>query len=155
MQTIVANDPPPPPLSAEDAAAVQNTDSILFLFAQPGVIIAQGTNTTASGPARLRTYQVEEVTLSAPATVQINDTVVTTEKFWRVILIGDHLPIMNATPSIWLDDTQLGYGKFTDGGGGIGVLVFNRAMLKEGATITLDYGGRVNLPEKLHFDIAP
>lgn len=138
-----------------------------LLYSQPGTTIAEGTNTTLIGPGKLKTYRVEEVTLPIsitrsalvfrPANNEAQEQVITVNKIWRFTIISEGSSYEGDSHfSVWLDDAIVGTG--LDIRGAITVIVYDRALLREGTTIGLGIESAkpvYYLPEKFQFKRTP
>jgi hypothetical protein len=126
----------------------------LELLRQSGVLVAEGTNTIATGLLRLKTYRVEEITPRKPIRAEVDGKATQIDKAWRLTITGGPFRVRDAAPIIWIDDRAAGYGLESPDRKGLSVIVFDRARLRKGASISLSYGendpSRTLLPEKLN-----
>jgi hypothetical protein len=112
----------------------------------------------------LRGYRVEETTLPTALTCSVRvprGEVMVTEtrtfdKFWRVVISGERLYYPTALPwYIWFDDTLVGT---SNAGKELIALVYDKTLLKEGATVGVSYGfptPDATFSQKLHLTPAP
>lgn len=112
----------------------------------PGKTLSEGSNKTPLDPLQILTYKLEEVALPEPVTAEVRGK----EKEFHSVL---RLTIMSALSLdahlIWIDDASLpvvwGVGE-----NGVGALIYDRSILKDGASISLSRGGEVyELQEQL------
>lgn len=137
---------PDPNPQAREAEAI----AYRSLFTRPGTLIAEGTNTVPTGTLNLLTYRVEEVTLPGPTTFTrwtVGHTV-TVDKAWRVTITGGPFPVDDSTIYHLLINHRM-VARGTNRTLEMMFLVFDRALLQEGATLGVSPGG--TLPERLHF----
>ncbi|HYL99073.1 MAG TPA: hypothetical protein VEZ90_08980 [Blastocatellia bacterium] len=129
----------------------------LELLRQPGVLLAEGKNTIATGALRLRTYRIEEVTLRNAVRAEVDGKATELDKAWRLTVTGGPFRIGDAAAIIWIDNNKVGCGLESPDRKSVSVIVFDRALLGKGASISLSYGendpNRTVLPERL--DISP
>jgi hypothetical protein len=137
---------------------------------QPGTEIAVGSNAQPTQRYGLRSYQVEVVVLPAPVTclVQVRSSAATSsgfpmeeqtrtfDRFWRLRVTGDRVdfPITEGW-YIWLDTQVVGY---SPSGSELVSFIYDRALLKEGATVGVSYGlasPLETLTQPLHLTPAP
>ena len=157
-------DTPNPTQVARDEMGRYLSDAF---YGQAGTAIARGTNTTPVSadtlPISITTYIVEEVTLPSavtwevlvpnPAEHNLQLQIRTFDRFWRIKVLGPG-PFWtgNNIWMIWIDDNPV--GNAVEARDRVMTVIFDRALLREGARIGVDYGsGPSYLPETLH--IAP
>lgn len=135
-------------------------------YSQAGTAIARGPNTTPVSadtlPISITTYIVEEVTLPSAVTWEVlvpNPTehslqvqTRTFDKFWRISVLGPGpFRIGNNFWRIWIDDNPV--GNAVEAGDRVMTVIFDRALLREGARIGVGYGGNPSyLPNTLHLN---
>jgi hypothetical protein len=112
----------------------------------PGRMVAQGRNVTPVGNERLLTYRLEEVDLQNPLDLEFRGTRHHLEKVLRLTITSESI---GGGHTIWIDDAALpqvfGLGKHA-----IGVFIYDRSILRDGAEISV-FDGKctVTLPERL------
>lgn len=133
-------------------AIMRNNDALRNL---PGVVIAQGTNTTPVGNTNMRSYVVEQITLSSPTQIfGPTGEIITISVAWRFAITGK-VPYVGAQSYyIVLNGYSVPCQELPDRCVG---LVTDASWLQENATIALAYGYQpvVTLPERLHFITPP
>jgi hypothetical protein len=138
------------PIGSHAAPAAQASGPVFDPYSSPGTVLARGTNTQPSGSSQLLTYVLEEVTI--PAGVQIGGraagpTVV------RLTVLGGPFTVGAISPVLWIDDTRLQSVRTSPDLLSLSVLVPDRAVLRNGAVISVSYGvspeTRERLPEPL------
>lgn len=104
-----------------------------------GQLVVEGRTSTAIDPREVVTYKLEEVALPEPFTAEVRGK----KKEFRSVL---RLTIMSASSldahMIWIDDASLP-NVWGVGGKGVGTLIYDRSILKDGASISLSRGGKV------------
>ncbi len=112
----------------------------------PGKLLVEGRNSTPSGPQGLLTYRVEEIVLRQPVAIRHFGKTVTVAAAIRLTITGKSVWTANV---IWIDDARLN-GIWSHGPGKIGVLIYDRSVLRDGALISVqDEKGLHILPEPL------
>jgi hypothetical protein len=112
----------------------------------PGRLLAQGQNITPVGTERLLSYRLEEVDLQNPLDLEFRGTRHHLEKVLRLTITSESI---GGAHTIWIDDAALpqvfGLGKHA-----IGVFIYDRSILRDGAEISV-FDGKctVTLPERL------
>jgi hypothetical protein len=136
-----------------------------------GKPVARGVNEQPAGMYQLRGYQVEMITLPRQITcsveVAVNNRIReesrTFDRFWRISVAGDRInDLQGLIWHVWLDNMIVGGTgvgvKGTGAGYELAVPVYDRDLLREGATVGVSYG-RVppeeTISEKLHFTTTP
>ena len=106
------------------------------------------------GQFRLKTYRIERVALRNPIIAEVDGRPTQISKAWRLTITGGPFRVRNAPAMIWIDDRMIGMGLESPDLKSISVLVFDDALLRNGASIALSYGekdpGRTELPEKVN-----
>jgi hypothetical protein len=124
------------------------------LLRQPGVLLAEGKSAVPTGQFGLKTYRIEEVTLRTAIRAEVDGQPTQITKAWRLSITGGPFRVRNAAPIIWIDDKPVGFGMEAPDLKSISVLVFDRTLLHNGASLALSYGendpGRTSLPEKIN-----
>jgi len=127
---------------------------IMELARDPGVLLAEGKNTVPAGQFRLKTYRIEEVALRNPIRAEIDGQPAQINRAWRFTITGGPFRMRDAAAIIWIDDKPVGFGIEGPHLDSISVLVFDRTLMRNGASIALSYGendpGRTELPEKIN-----
>lgn len=141
------------------------------VYTRNGTVIGEGTNTVPSQLYELKSYRVEEVVLPGRITCEVNAPVpgsnsqfqfqtLTFDKVWRFAITSEHKHHVTVSPFwIYLDNTVIGVAGTSADGYQLVTIIYDRALLKEGAIIGISYAIRgdpdVILPEKLHFNRLP
>ncbi len=129
------------------------------LHAAPGRSLSQGQNTQPIGPLGLKTYRLEEVSLSEPVEVDIagQSTLVTTAL--RLSVSGGPFQVRDMPYTIWIDGTLLGPGQESPDLSELSIVTFDPTVLRNGSTIAVsdsfDFARRTELPETLRVNSAP
>lgn len=130
-----------------------NANTMLQLRRMPGRLLAQGSNTEPTGEVKLRSFILEELNLARAIRVDINGQIVETARAWRLTITGGPFPVRAMPALVWLDDNLAGQGAENPDLSELSVIIFDRALLREGATISVSYDeddpDRMALPEKL------
>lgn len=140
---------------AAPAADTNQEPKMSDLLKLPGKVIAESNATAAAGKFKVRNYRVEELTLPAPAQVEIGGRRVEVARAFRVTLTGGPFPVRALPAVVWIDDAAIGYGVESEDLDAITAVTFDESLLREGATLYLSYGdkenkeGRTALPVKL------
>ncbi|HZI17276.1 MAG TPA: hypothetical protein VEY09_01645 [Pyrinomonadaceae bacterium] len=140
---------------AQSQAPATQEIALSELLSLPGTVIGQGRNERAAGPHKVATYRVEHLTLPRPVTAEIGGKKTETAEAFRLTILGGPFPVRALPPVVWVDDVAVGYGVESEDLTAITVVTFDRALLREGASIYLSYGDKENredrseLPEKL------
>jgi hypothetical protein len=129
------------------------TDALIAdLMKSRGKVIGEGRNTQPVGQFKLTKYRVEELTLPQKVEVESGGRSIQVDKAWRVTILGS-FQVRALPPVIWIDDFSLGHGAENEQLSEISVIIFDRSLLRQGATIALSYGeskdARIELAEKL------
>jgi hypothetical protein len=128
------------------------------LLKLPGKVVGKGSNTTAAGRFKLRSFRVEEVTLPHITNVEVRGQRVAVAKAYRLTITGGPFPVRAMPPVIWIDDVAVGYGVESEDLDAITVITYDESALRDGATLYLSYGNKENkeernaVPEKLKLD---
>jgi hypothetical protein len=143
-----------PALARQDRSSPVVRENLMAdLMKLQGRLLSEGRNNQPTGPLKLTRYRVEELSLPQRVSVELRGKTVEVDKAWRVTIIGGPFPVRALPPVIWVDDFQLGYGAENEQLSEISTVIFDRSLLREGATISLSYGedksARMELPEKL------
>ncbi len=144
---------------AQDANAAGNPDTqdltVTDILRLPGRVLGEGTNASAVGHNKVKSYRVEEVTLPQMQKVEIKGETRSVGKAFRLTITGGPFPVRALPPVVWLDETAIGYGVENEDLNEITVITYDESALTEGAVIYLSYGDKKNkedrsaLPEKL------
>ena len=139
-------------VSAQKDVAINDAD-FANVMKTKGKIIAEGRNATPVGQYKLKTYRVEEISLPKSVAIERQGKLVNLDRAWRVTITGGPFPVRALPPVIWVGDVAVGNGVENEQLSEVSVLVFDRALLRDGAAIALSYGetkqNRDELPEKL------
>lgn len=132
--------------------ATAQTASMTYadLFELKGRVIARGTNTNPIGPSGLKTYRIEELTLPPGTRIALNGSVIQADTAWRITLIGNAFDPRDLPPIISIDSTALLPAQESKDLVEVAAITFDRALLRDGATIALSYGSqRTELLERI------
>jgi hypothetical protein len=146
---------------AQQVPGAANNDELTIaeLLKMPGRLLGEGKNTSPAGQFQLLKYRVEELQLPRSIKLKLHGQQVEVDKAWRLTITGGPFPVRALPAVIWVDDQMVGYGVENERLSEITAVTFDRALLREGGTISLSYGedkqGRVKLPEKLKLSDAP
>ena len=125
------------------------------LLKLPGRVVAESNAPGAVGKYKVKNYRIEELTLPAPAQVEVEGRRVEVSRAFRVTLTGGPFPVRAMPAVVWIDDVAVGYGVESEDLDAITAVTFDESVLREGATLYLSYGDKENkqdrtaLPEKL------
>jgi hypothetical protein len=138
--------------SAPQAFAGQEAQHV-DLYSAPAKVLAQGNNRSPSGPLGLRTFQVEEINLPAPVSVDVDGVAVSAQTVFRLTITGGPFPVRALPPVISIDNVEIHEVQESPDLSALWAIVVDRSILKEGATITVAYGtagdSLSTLPERL------
>lgn len=145
------------PARAQDVSIPEETQEpkMSELLKMPGKVIAESDAPAATGRLKVKNYRVEELTLPAPVSVEVEGKRVEVARAFRVTITGGPFPVRAMPPVIWLDDAAVGYGVESEDLDAITVVTFDASLLRDGATFYLSYGDKENkedrtaLPERL------
>lgn len=120
------------------------------LFQLKGKEIAKGTSTNPVGPYGVKTYRIEELTLAPGTSVDVNGTIVQASTAWRITIVGTAFQARDLPPVLSIDSTDLLPAQESANLQEISAITFTGALIRDGATIALSYGGeRTQLPERV------
>ncbi|HEX7313491.1 MAG TPA: hypothetical protein VF297_06195 [Pyrinomonadaceae bacterium] len=147
---------------AQDAAAPDNArePKMSDLLKMPGKVIAESNAPAPAGRLKVKNYRVEELTLPAPAQVEVGGKRVEVSRAFRVTVTGGPFPVRALPAVLWIDDEAVGFGVESEDLDAITAVTFDGSLLREGATLYVSYGdkekkeGRTALPEKLKLGAA-
>ena len=136
-----------------------------------GKSIARGVNERPAQTYLLRSYQIEVITLPRPMTClvevagnnRITEQSRTFDRFWRISVAGDRInDLQGLIWHVWLDNRIVGGTgvgvRGTGAGNELVVPVYDRELLREGATVGVSYGRagpEETISETLHFTATP
>ena len=143
--------------SPEEQGRVKVVEEIgpwkMVLLRDAGTLLAEGKNTLPIGALRLKTYRIEEVAVNHSIKIEIDGRPATTDKAWRLTVTGGPFRVRDAAPILWIDGKPLGFGLETPDLRGISFVIYDRALMRNGASIALSYGendtNRIELPERI------
>jgi hypothetical protein len=148
----------PATATGQELSLAQTKTPIVEMLRLPGKLVARGSNTRRTGRLRLQTYSIEEIELPVTEQVELQGQKVETRRAWRVTVTGGPFHVRALPAVIWIDGVPLGIAQESERINRLTVITFDESALREGATISVGYGvssdGRVELPEKLSFNIA-
>jgi hypothetical protein len=142
------------------AAAPAQEPNLGDILKLPGRVIARGSNTRPTGKFKLKSYRIEEVTLSQPVGVEIRGRGEQVTSAFRITVIGGPFPVRAMPSVIWVGDEAVGFGVESEDLDEITAVTFDRSLLREGSSLYLSYGDKDNkedrskLPEKLKLEKA-
>jgi hypothetical protein len=143
-------------------ADVQDDDegvSAENLITAQGSEIGHGQNSQPVGPLGIKTFRVEQVSLSEPREVSVagQSAIVTTAL--RLTVSGGPFVVRDMPYVIWVGDKALGAGQESVDLSSISVVTFDPTLLRNGSTISVSAGfdatRRTDLPDKLSINVAP
>jgi hypothetical protein len=142
---------------AQDAQAPDDAQEpkMSDLLKLPGKVVAESNATAAVGRLKVKNYRVEELTLPAPAQVEVGGKRAEVSRAFRVTVTGGPFPVRAMPAVVWIDDVAVGYGVESEDLDAITAVTFDASLLRDGATLYVSYGdkenkeGRTALPEKL------
>jgi len=111
-----------------------------------GRLVAKGESKTPIGSDRLLTYKLEEVDLANPIDLEIRGKRQHLTTVLRLTVTSESI---QGAHTIWIDDAALPR-VFGLGANAIGVFIYDRSILRDGAEISVSDGREVvTLPERL------
>lgn len=123
------------------------------LHRMTGRVLAQGSNKEPTGELKLHSFVLEELNLPRPLRAEISGQSAETNRVWRLSVTGGPFVVRAMPALIWIDDTLVGVGVESPDLTRVSVIIFDRTLLREGATISVAYGEhdpqRTDLSEKL------
>jgi len=137
-------------------AKMEEGQLVKSLYTRPGVVIAQGTNSTPTADG-ITSYRIEEVIMTGTATITWLEERVTFDRFWRLTVTGPTFGTYfgSLRYTIWIDQNLLAHGNPRSVPGEVRALAFDRSLLPEGATITVSQFNSVSIssqvPERIHY----
>jgi hypothetical protein len=159
---LQVTDEPPHTLNEKDAAVLAPRSAIgtsnvtgpsVDPYSVPGALLARGTNAQPTGPFRLLTYELEEVTLPAGVPVSALGARANVRTLLRLSVLGGPFRVQSIRPVIWVDDVPLRLVSPNPELTRLSALVLDRSVLRNGAAIAVSYGEsadqRQRLPESL------
>ena len=118
------------------------------LVNMPGKTIAKGSNTTPVGQLGIKSYHIEELTLTAP--VLVDGQTVNAQKAWRVSITGGPFTVRSQAAVITVGSTDLRTAVETKDLSEVAAITFDNSMIVNGATISLSYGDdKTDVPDKV------
>lgn len=145
---------------AQEAAGDTQEPKMSDLLKMPGKVIAESNAAAPAGRLKVKNYRVEELTLPAPANVEIGGKRVEVARAFRVTVTGGPFPVRAMPAVLWIGDEAVGYGVESEDLDAITAVTFDASLLKEGAPLYVSYGdkenkeGRTALPERLKLNAA-
>ena len=122
------------------------------LMNMPGKNIGKGSNTNPVGPFGVKSYHLEELTLTAP--VIVDGQTINVSKAWRISITGGPFPVRASAATISVGGVDLRTAIENSDLSEIGAITFDDSMLLNGATITLSYADDgTDVPDKLNKNI--
>jgi hypothetical protein len=102
----------------------------------------------------VKTYYVDEIRLPKPISVTKEGKTTSVDKVYRLTVTGEQFPVRALIPVIWIDGTAYSGAQESEDLTSLSILLFDRAALKDGATLAVGYGEEQKdmlstLPEKL------
>lgn len=118
------------------------------LFNMPGKNISKGSNTTPVGTAGVKSYHLDELTLTAP--VVIDGQTINATKAYRLSITGGPFPVRSQVAVISVNGNDLKNARESADLSEITAITFDDSFLTTGSTISLSWGEETTvLPEKL------
>ncbi len=118
------------------------------LLNMPGTVLAKGSNSLPVGQFGVKSYKVEELSLSEP--VVIDGQTINAVKAWRVTINGGPFPVRDQAAVISIGGVDLRPALEVSDLSAVATITFDQSMLTNAAVITLSYGEDTTvLPEKL------
>ena len=118
-----------------------------------GTVLGEGSNDQPVGRYRVATYRIEEVTPPSPVQAVADGRAMLLEKVWRITITGGPFDLRDAPAVIWVDDEPVGVGVESPDLKSISTIIYDRSLLKAGASVALSYGSDPNdrtiLPERI------
>jgi hypothetical protein len=134
---------------AAPAGFGQTVLTLQDLVNMPGTTIAKGSNTTPVGHLGIKSYHIEELTLTAP--VLIDGQTINTTKAWRVSVTGGPFDVRSQAAVITVGTIDLRTAIESKNLAEVSAITFDDSMLVNGATISLSYGEDRNVvPDRLN-----
>jgi hypothetical protein len=119
----------------------------------PGKALAEGSNDQPVGLYRVTKYRVDEITPLAPIPAEADGKSLSLDRAWRVTIFGGPFIIRDAPALIWIDDQPVGFGAESPDLKSISTVIFDRSILRSGASLALSYGmedrHRTVLPDRI------
>lgn len=132
------------PLAASGQTPQRGSTNDLHLAV--GRLVSKGEGRTPTGDHKLPTYQLDEVDLPKPMKFQIRGKTHDLTTILRLTITSDSIQGSN---TVWIDDAALPR-VFGLGANRIGVFIYDRSILRDGAEISVSKGRElVTLPERL------
>ena len=118
------------------------------LLNMPGTVLGKGSNNLPVGQFGVKSYKVEELTLTEP--VIVDGQTINAAKAWRVTINGGPFPVRDQAAVISVGGADLMPAREGTDLSVVATITFDQSMLTNGAVITLSYGEDTTvLPEKL------
>ena len=119
------------------------------LMNMSGKTIGKGSNTNPVGQFGVKSYHLEELTLTAP--VVVDGQTINAAKAWRISITGGPFPVRAQGAIIAVGGVDLRIAVEKGDLSEVAAITFDDSMLRSGATITLSYGGDgTDVPDKLN-----
>jgi hypothetical protein len=140
---------------AQDAPDDTQEPKMSDLLKMSGKVIAESDAPAPAGRLKVKNYRVEELTLPAPARVEVRGKRVEVTRAFRVTVTGGPFPVRALPAVVWIDDEAVGFGVESEDLDAITAVTFDESLVRDGATLYVSYGdkekkeGRTALPEKL------
>ena len=118
------------------------------LINMPGKNIGKGSNTNPVGSFGVKSYHLEELTLTEP--VIVDGQTINAQKAWRISITGGPFPVRAQAATISVGGVDLRTAIESDDLSEVAAITFDDSMLVDGATITLSYtDDGTDVPDKL------
>ena len=118
------------------------------LINMPGKNVGKGSNTNPVGQFGVKSYHLEELTLTAP--VIVDGQTINAQKAWRISITGGPFPVRAQAATISVGGVDLRTAIESDDLSEVAAITFDDSMLVDGATITLSYtDDGTDVPDKL------
>jgi hypothetical protein len=130
------------------SAGFGQTLTLKDLINMPGTTISKGSNTTPVGQFGIKSYHVDELTLSAP--VLVDGQTINASNAWRVSITGGPFQVRSQAAVVTVGSTDLRAVESKDLSE-VDAITFDQSILVSGATLSLSYGDDKSVvPDKLN-----
>jgi hypothetical protein len=143
-------------VSGPGAYAQRNPDKeipVRELLSVPGKLVSEAKSSRPTAELGLTGYRVEEIKLPRQLNMELHGQQVAVDKAWRVTVQGGPFPVRAMPAVIWIDDEIAGYGIENETLSQITAVVFDSALIREGAVVSVSYGEdkerRVRISQRL------
>ncbi len=127
--------PPRPAECAEPRLDLARIQSL------PGREIGRGTNAEPATHLRLLSFLLEELSLPSPVLARVDGRRVEVEVAYRLTLTGKGFPVRDMPAVLLIDDEPVAVGAESADLQSLVFVIFNRRLLRHGASLAVTYGG--------------